>query len=79
MRILYHAWNALGDFETKEYLKTAGHRVTEYLYQFASAEQKENDPAYYDNLSKKIASAPFDCLFSWNYFPIDAQIGRAHV
>lgn len=78
MKILYHKWVALGEGETLRYFKQAGHKCSSLFYRFEDAEQKENDEEYYALLTKRIESSNFDCLFSWNYFPIDAQVCKEH-
>jgi spore maturation protein CgeB len=78
MRILYHTWDALGGFETVDYFKQAGYEYKCIYNTAPSIEAKNYDPEYEEKLNAEFQSTHYDCLFSWNYFPIDARVCHDH-
>lgn len=78
MKILYHTWNALGGYETVDYFKQAGYEYKCIFYQVKNVLQKSHNPEFEEILHTELNQDSYDCVFSWNYFPLDARVCHDH-
>jgi len=66
MKVLYYYWNENSKEDCVEAFARLGHEVCVWSHEF---ESHTKDEKFREDIRKKI-SAGFDCIFSFNYFPL---------
>lgn len=66
MKILYYYWNENTKDDCVDALSRLGHSVSIWCH---GLDSYTRDTAFFEDIQKKI-SEKFDCIFSFNYFPI---------
>lgn len=69
MNILYYYWNENTAYDCINCMKELGHRVDVFDAKFKNYTQDDN---FYDSLMTVIKN--YDCVFSFNYFPIISDV-----
>ena len=67
MRILYYLWEEPNDADGMECLKRMGHEVFSFSYPL---KDKLNDIAFAKNIEQILKESVYDCIFTFNFFPI---------
>ncbi|MBO4908228.1 MAG: glycosyltransferase [Lachnospiraceae bacterium] len=67
MKILYYYWNENTKNDCVEALSRLGHIVYVWAHEFDSYTR---DSAFLEDIKKMISKEEFDCIFSFNYFPL---------
>lgn len=71
MKILFYYWGEWSANDCIESLMRLGHQVTRLSYPLKNY---DNDTELENSLHKLLSSGDFDCLFSFNYFPVLSKI-----
>lgn len=75
LNILYYNWYENSEYDFCNTMVTLGHTVAKINYQIKDFEKDESFSAYLLNL---ITSYQFDCIFTFNYFPIISKTAEEH-
>lgn len=67
MKILYYYWNENTKDDCIDAFTRLGHKVCLWSHEF---ESYTKDAKFAEDIRKKITSEGFDCIFSFNYFPL---------
>ena len=67
MNILYYYWNENCKNDCVESMEQLGHTVKVWTHEIKN---HSNDPAFTESINKTISSGAYDCIFSFNYFPL---------
>ena len=68
MRILFIRWNGIGHEDMEDAFKSLGHEVIKYPFSDDVTKEGETKKELKDKLDEG-----FDCVFSFNYFPVVAE------
>jgi len=71
MNILFYYWGEWSSSDCIESLMHLGHQITRLSYPLKNY---DSDIELEDSLHKLLSSGDFDCLFSFNYFPILSKV-----
>ncbi len=75
MRILYLDWPCFGKVDTQSTIEQMGHTLIPF---FHADYQKRHSPAFSSAFNAFVSNEPFDCCFSFNYFPIVSECCLQH-
>ena len=75
MRILYYLWEEPNDADGMECLKRMGHEVFSFSYPL---KDKLNDIAFAKNIEQILKESVYDCIFTFNFFPIISKVACAY-
>ena len=74
MNILYYYWNENSKEDCVESLERLGHKVSVWQMQPAN---HTDDPEFTKALLRKIDTSSYDCIFSFDYFPLVSKAAQA--
>lgn len=75
MKILYYSWEEVNAEDAIECLQADGHEVDQFLYPI---EDKLNDVVFVKKLEEIINEKMYDCIFTFNFFPIISKVAYAY-
>lgn len=67
MHILYYYWNENSKDDCVESMERLGHKVTVWSM---TAKSYSEDPSFSEALANEICKSSYDCIFSFDYFPL---------
>ena len=67
MNILYYYWNENSKDDCVESMERLGHKVTVWSM---TAKSYSEDPSFSEALANEIRKSSYDCIFSFDYFPL---------
>lgn len=73
MRILYYTWNECTFRDCSECMQRLGWQVDVVSYRL---EDYDRDEAFMEQVSALLRQYSYDCIFTFNYFPVVARIAR---
>lgn len=75
MRILYYLWEEPNDADGMACLERMGHEVFGFSYPL---KDKLNDIDFAKKLEEIVKESMFDCIFTFNFFPIISKVAYAY-
>lgn len=75
MRILYYSWDEANNIDAMECLKFDGNEVEQFECQMGD---KLNDVIFAKKLEGKLKEKKYDCIFTFNFFPIISKVAYAY-
>lgn len=73
MRILYYTWDECTFCDCSECMQRLGWQVDVVSYRL---EDYDRDETFMEQVSALLRQYPYDCIFTFNYFPVVARIAR---
>lgn len=74
MNILYYYWNENSKDDCVESMERLGHKVRVWKKEFRNY---SDDPEFEEALAKELASSSYDCIFSFDYFPLLSKVSQS--
>ena len=74
MNIFYHYWNENCKNDCVEAMERLGHSVTVWSHPIDNLSQ---DPVFSEAVLKELGKKAYDCIFSFNYFPLLSEAALA--
>ena len=75
MNILYYCWDEYTTFDIIEQMNYLGHTLEIFRFPI---KDKLHDTDFSATLSNKLNVNHYDCIFTFNYFPVISKIAQAH-
>ena len=75
MNLLYYCWNENSSFDIEQAFSNLGYSYVKLSYALSSY---DSDPEFEEQMEQLLHQYSFDCIYTFNYFPILSNIAQNH-